>query len=255
MPGLFYKLGDCITVITQLDMFYTRQIGEFIDNCLYNGIISQNSDLYGWDLHDDLTGELVFPRIWDGGIIVNTKTIVDFIDNYNIGLGFTWHSAKSVEIANEHRNLYIHLQGKNVYLQELIKKYSETLFEFSLFCYHFGLPVNRIKYITHMPRPEAVARENPTLYKALADGDIDLATKSFNLYNNGEGVGGALLMYYLSGVTEWHSSFINLFMHHRWIVDRMEEINASVEIWMKEPYLQRWRKAYSLIGPRFGILL
>lgn len=171
-------------------------------------------------------GEKVYPRIWEGAMLVPASVV---------------YKALACGVSFSQKGHTYWKDKKGVSLMTYKGKITETMSDFTLFCYEHQIPVIEEVCAIHVRGPERIHADLPQLYQDVTN---DLIKKyqgyvDIELFN-------ALCLYYICGndqpVESWDWN-----LQKTPVLPWLLELNQYAEQWMEQGHLTRLRKLISLI--------
>jgi hypothetical protein len=241
-----------VIVISEQDVLYTTKLMPYIDQVHKTGKIVIDSEQYGHNIMKD--HRVVYPRLWEGGLIVRTDVIRDAI-NKGVWLADFCQCHEVRDMARQDEDHYFIQIDRKISLKEMadtaIDTRFENFFEFTLYCFLNNIKTEKVRMSSHLPFPEGAHRNVPELYTGPITEEMldELLVKSGYSHNC---IPTTLLMYYLTGVCELSPLIRKIWLESdNWNKEKVRRLMPSAREWMTEEELQKLQRALNIMRPVF----
>jgi len=167
-----------VLVISEQDVMYITKLMPYIEKAYNTGTVIIDMEQYGHNIHKD--GKEVYPRLWEGGMIVKADLIREAVLS-GVGLADFAQNTEIRQLAAKNKDHYFFQHGgKKVYLHEMadmsITERFENFFEFTLYCFLHDIKTERALLPSHLPFPEGAHRNVPELYTSRSPKSLQISS-------------------------------------------------------------------------------
>ena len=241
-----------VLVISEQDVVYTTKLMPYIERAYDTGCIVIDSEQYGHNIMKD--HKVVYPRLWEGGMIVRTDIIRDAV-NKDVWLADFCQCHEVRDAARMDKDHYFIQIDKKITLREMADTDFDTrfenFFEFTLYCFLNNIKADKVRLSCHLPFPEGAHRNVPELYTGPITQELldELLTKSGYQPNC---IPTTLLMYYLTGVCDLSPLIRKIWQDSdEWVKQKVRRLMPSAREWMTHEELQKLQRVLTIMRPLF----
>lgn len=229
-----YIVENChedLFLFIEQDQWFKHPIMDLANLAYKDQTIVLSKEEYSASITID--GFIVYPRIWEGGVIFPRSYLIDAYVKYGVNYDDTFLSdfvcdklklCKRESIGNKLLNTF--KKGDKW----------DTMIEMCCYCYFQKIPVKQFEMTVHFSPTEQIHKRHPNLYKK------DIKSIDIKKAKEKEKIHYALFMFYISSVIELNYSVKDVFkLNSSDLLNKISQL-GKVDQWMSYDQLKRLNK-------------
>lgn len=226
IPDCIKSLQEDVLVFTQQDMFYKKKLKSLVN--LDKIVVNKE----GYNCSITVSDKEVYPRIWEGGLIINKELVIDALN-------------KGITLSKVVKSDYVVTEARKCNLNQIFFKKRidclevgdqlDLLGEFCVYCYLSKVPFVKKDILTHFNSLDMIVKKYPFCYgEELTEEFLKVLKKNPNAEN-------PVMMYYISGKYKINDLLVD-FMRNlpKGNFFRLLELNSHCHKWMTDEEYDRF---------------